>query len=109
MRTLFVICALLFSAVSAHAYERYVVANDVAVQYDGAGNIRFCEYAKLRGNICQQESNFFGKKVRSVADWWYPETYVQAVTGVAAQVTRVEPTGNGIVIFFEVGGMRNGW
>lgn len=109
MRTLFVICALLFSAVSAQAYERYVVVNDVAVQYDGAGNIRFCAQANLRGSICQQESNFFGKKVRTVSDWWYPETYVQAVTGVSAPVTRVEPAGNGIVIYFEVGGMRNGW
>lgn len=84
-------------------YQTFVVAQDVEARYiDGV--LRFCEHQNLRGMVCGREQRIFGKRIRTVQDWWSPETYVQAVTGLSDfQVTMVTPApdGRSLVIYFK--------
>jgi hypothetical protein len=88
---------------SAHAQVReFVVAPDVEVQYFN-GEMRFCERANLRGITCGFEQKIFGHRSFAARDWWKPETYVQAKTGLNEfTLWSAEPTadGRGIVIYF---------
>lgn len=95
---------LLTMGLDAQAQEarQFVVAPDVVVQYAG-GTMRFCERENVRGIICVVEQRIFGKKLHAARDWWSPETYVQARTGLNEfTLWGVEPTGDGrgIVIYF---------
>ena len=99
-----ILLAVLFAAsVTAQAQMRqYVVAKDVEVQYI-RGEMRFCERENLKGITCGFEQKLFGKKRFVARDWWSPETYVQARTGLNEfTLYGVEPTpdGRGIVIYF---------
>jgi hypothetical protein len=94
---------LLSLGLSAKAQvKEYVVAPDVQVQYFN-GEMRFCERANTRGITCGSERKIFGKRFFAARDWWKPETYVQAVTGLNEfTLWSAEPTsdGRGIVIYF---------
>ena len=99
-----ILLAVLFAAsVTAQAQMRqYVVVKDVEVQYI-RGEMRFCERENLKGITCGFEQKLFGKKRFAARDWWSPETYVQARTGLNEfTLYGVEPTpdGRGIVIHF---------
>ena len=99
-----ILLAVLFAAsVTAQAQMRqYVVVKDVEVQYI-RGEMRFCERENLKGITCGFEQKLFGKKRFAARDWWSPETYVQARTGLNEfTLYGVEPTpdGRGIVIYF---------
>lgn len=83
-------------------YHRFVVAADVEVQYFN-GEMRFCERENLRGITCGFQQKLFGKSRFAARDWWSPETYVQARTGMNEfTLWGVAPTadGRGIVIYF---------
>lgn len=95
---------LLSSAAQAQAqppgYPQFVVVYDVEVQYI-RGELRFCERAHLRDRVCGSQQKLFGKKYWAVQDWWSPETYVQARTGLNEfTLWSVEPTpdGRGLLI-----------
>ena len=80
---------------SGLAYDLYVIAPDVDSRIVNE-ELRFCEKSNLSGLICRQNG--------SVADWWHPETYVQAKTGTKNfRITEVKPTsnGHGLIIYFE--------
>lgn len=62
-------------------YPQFVMADDVEVQYV-RGQLRFCERSQLRNRICGTYQKVFGKKIWVVQDWWTPETYVRAVSGL---------------------------
>lgn len=86
----------------AQEARQFVVAPDVVVQYAG-GTIRFCERENVRGIACVYEQRIFGKKLHPARNWWSPETYVQAKTGLNEfTLWSVEPTGDGrgLVIYF---------
>lgn len=99
----FLLAVLFTASVNAQAQMRqYVVAKDVEVQYI-RGEMRFCERENLKGITCGFEQKLFGKKRFAARDWWSPETYVQARTGLNEfTLYGVEPTpdGRGIVIYF---------
>lgn len=103
---LFTVMLLWGSAAQAQAepqgYQQFVVAHDVEVQYI-RGELRFCERVRLRNRVCGSEQRLFGKKFWAVQDWWSPETYVQARTGLNEfTLWSVEPTpdGRGLLIRF---------
>lgn len=88
--------------VSAPAFIQTIVAPDVKIQYI-KGNMRFCESKNIKGLVCGFQQNLFGKKRFAARDWWSPETYVQAVTGLNEfTLYSVEPThdGRGIIIYY---------
>lgn len=98
---LFFVMFLLGAKVQAQM-RQFVIANDVEVQYI-RGETRFCERENLRGITCGFEQKLFGKKRFAARDWWSPETYVQARTGLNQfTLYGAEPTpdGRGIVIYF---------
>lgn len=103
-----IVLVVLFGMANAHAagYSRFVVVQDIVMQ-DLNGELRFCERKHLRGIICGQELKFLGMgKARFMAqDWWTPETYVEAHTGIpagAVEVPDIRPTGDGrgLVIYY---------
>lgn len=103
IRTTLLAMLLTLGAV-AHAqdYRQFVIAKDVEVRYLN-GELRFCERANLKGITCGFQQKLFGKSRFAARDWWSPETYVQARTGLNEfTLWSVEPSpdGNGIVIFF---------
>lgn len=106
MKKLLVAASLLVALVlSAHArsYDQYVVAHNIVVQHIN-GQLRFCERDSLKGLICVEQVNVFGKKRQMPRDWWTPETYVEAYAGtLKPTVTRIQPTadGQGMVIYYE--------
>lgn len=96
---------LLPHAANAADYPHFVVVQDVATQSVN-GDLRFCERAHLRGIICGRQAKIFGRERFLAQDWWYPETYVEAYTGIPVEsldVVGVQPTsdGRGIVIYYE--------
>lgn len=113
MKTINIIYAALVSLVlcfsaGLHAQEHSpiygVVVHDVSIQFDGRGELRFCERANIKGVVCGYEQRLFGKSKFAARDWWTPETYIQASTGRSNfTVVGVEPTenGQGLKIFFQ--------
>ncbi|KVP75399.1 hypothetical protein WJ97_13380 [Burkholderia ubonensis] len=101
---LFAVLLALGVTAQAQTLKQFVIANDVEVQYFN-GEMRFCERENLKGITCgfQQKLFGFGKKHFAARDWWSPETYVQARTGLNEfTLWGVEPTsdGRGIIIYF---------
>jgi len=97
-----IIFAVLLSIGFSAQAQRYVAANDVEIQYFN-GELRFCERENLRGITCGFDQNLFGKKRFAARDWWSPETYIQARTGLNEfTLWQVAPTpdGRGIIIYF---------
>lgn len=87
-------------AMRAPGHQAFVVANDVEVQWI-SGEMRFCERRNLRGLVCG--GPLFGNRGFAARDWWRPETYVQARTGLNEfTLLGVQPTpdGRGLVIYF---------
>jgi hypothetical protein len=101
--------ALLLVGQAAHAqtesppaYELFVVAEDVEVQYIN-GVMRFCQRRNLKGIICGQYEKVFGKKTFTVGNWWDAHTFAQAYTRREnIKVTRVAPGPDGasLVIYY---------
>ncbi|KVP17230.1 hypothetical protein [Burkholderia ubonensis] len=99
---LFAVLLSLGLSASAQSMRQYVIANDVEIQYI-RGEMRFCERENLKGITCGFQQNLFGKKRFAARDWWSPETYVQARTGLNEfTLWDVQPTadGRGIIIYF---------
>lgn len=91
---------------AAGTYPMFVVAHDiVSRQIDG--EFRFCERTNLKNGVCYQKmDNFgaFGKGRRTAQDWWSPEAYVSAYTGIQDPVVvGIEPTadGHGVIIYYQ--------
>ncbi|GBG14292.1 30S ribosomal protein S5 [Novimethylophilus kurashikiensis] len=104
-----VICMLclawLFSpqANAGTTYPMFVVAHDIEARQI-EGEFRFCERVNLKNGVCYQKVNFFGKTKRMPQDWWSPETYVSAYTGIESPVVvSIEPTadGRGVIIYYQ--------
>lgn len=77
---------LAVAALAAHAQEKtdyynFVMAENVEITYV-RGEIRFCESKNVRGLVCGFEQKILGKTSFAARDWWSPETYVQARTGL---------------------------
>lgn len=86
----------------APAYMQTVVADNVEVTYV-RGELRFCERENLKGITCGFQQRLFGKTTFAARDWWSPETYVQARTGLNEfTLYGVAPTpdGRGLIIHF---------
>lgn len=104
---LLVMVGVLFLSAAAQAgsFSHFVVAQDVVTK-EVNWDMRFCERKNLRGLVCGRNAKVFGREHFLVQDWWYPETYVEARTGIPAasiDIVGVQPTadGRGIVIYYE--------
>ncbi|MBU9200281.1 hypothetical protein KTD31_02525 [Burkholderia multivorans] len=102
IRVILLVLLMSFGLSAQAQMRQYVVANDVEVQYI-RGEMRFCERQNVRGITCGFQQNLFGHRSFAARDWWSPETYVQAVTGLNEfTLWNVEPTpdGRGLVIYY---------
>lgn len=94
-RILFFGLGLVATSSFAQGYSMQVITAPAEVRFVD-GEVRFCPVAGLKGNICRQEVNFFGKRRMEVIDWWRPGTYVSAATGLQNPVViQVDQLGNG--------------
>lgn len=93
-----------FGLEASAGYESFVVTDDAEVRHI-EGKVRFCPRPSLKRGVCYVEQRFFKKSYMAPIDWWTPETYAQASTGLQElQVTRLEPAPNGgLVIYFRPG------
>lgn len=97
-----VFIAFASTSAKAQGYMHSVIAEDVEVQYL-RGEMRFCERKDLRGITCGFMQNLFGKKRFAARDWWSPETYIRARTGLnefTLYGVEATPDGRSLVIYY---------
>lgn len=92
-----------FGQATEPTYRLFVIAEDVQIQYVN-GELRFCQRRNMKGRLCGEYHKLFGKERFLVMDWWSPETYARAASGIEKLVVTdvsPDPRGQSLLIYFK--------